>query len=365
MTGTTFHPRQVHFGGAVRQMQDVTFNRYLARSGHVLTEVVLLVLIPSLCLGACCLFDPDLSKGILSAPPKVPARLANPVADAVLIDEDRALTVQLHGQMRLWSFSQAAPLGEMQSHITDIRSVAYSKKQKLLAVVSWSGMLEVWNLDDPEHPKLTQNPMLGEIYDCQFTPDGTRLFTSGEFGQLILWDPQTLERLAVWESPGPRDEFRSLAVSSDGKYVLAGTFSGLIHVWDQQTGQHLRSHQICVPPDHADAIIGSIHFLPGDQEFIAASRNCGVGVWNVATGVRVRKFEGAITEFKGGAISPDGERYIAGTMEGQVITWNTATGQQIPPVQHHPGAVKCLLYSTDGRSLLTGDWNGRVLFHRN
>ena len=147
--------------------------------------------------------------------------------------------------------------------------------------------------------------------------------------------------------------------------MLAGTFSGLIHVWDQQTGQHLRSHQICVPPDHADAIIGSIHFLPGDQEFIAASRNCGVGVWNVATGVRVRKFEGAITEFKGGAISPDGERYIAGTMEGQVITWNTATGQQIPPVQHHPGAVKCLLYSTDGRSLLTGDWNGRVLFHRN
>ena len=326
---------------------------------------MLLVLIPSLCLGVCCLYDPDLSSSILSAPPKLPARLANPVAEAIRIDDDRALTVQLHGQMRLWSFSQAAPLGEMQSRLTDIRSVAYSEQQKLLAVTSWTGMLEVWNLDEPENPKLSQNPMVGEIYDCQFTPDGTRLFTAGEFGQLILWDPRTLERRAVWESSGARDELRSLAVSSNGKHVLAGAFSGQVHIWDQQTGQHLRSQQVCAPPSHSDAIITSIHFLPGDQEFIVTSRNCGVGVWNVETGASVRRLEGAITEFKGGAISPDGQRFIAGTMDGQVVTWNTATGQQIPPVQHHPSTVKCFLYSADGRSLLTGDWNGRVLFHRN
>ncbi|MDB5336000.1 MAG: repeat-like protein [Planctomycetaceae bacterium] len=333
-----------------------------------MTEVILIVLIPCLGLLACGLCDAELMKGLLAKPPGASQQLAVPVTDAVRIDHDTVLTVQLPGQIRLWKFGQTAPIGEMQSHISEISCVAYSAKQRLLALGSYNGQVEVWDLEHSESPEFIDTPIPGQVFDCQFTPDGQTLLTAGSAGQIVLWDARTLVRRETWEAPAPLEPVRSLAVSADGQFVLAGTFRGQVQVWDLAQGLHLRSHQISIPVQDGQndcASIDTVAFGTSDQEFIAGSRNEGAGIWNMTTGASVRRFEGVFADLRNGALSPDGSRFIAGTNGGQVITWNTVTGKRIGAVQRHRATVKCLLYSADGTAFLTGDWNGQILFHHN
>lgn len=355
----------VRWRSTAGRMRDIHSALWALRRGRVPTEVVLLVMVSGLCLGAFCLCDSELLKGLLAPASAFPPRLASPNTDVVRIDQDRALTVQIHGHMRVWSFSQSAQIAELQSHISDLSCAAYSTEQRLLAVGSMAGLLEIWDLSRSENPKVANAPDLGCVNKCQFTPDGKTLLTADHDGQIILWDSRTLVPRGIWVSPTPLEQYRSLAVSSDGKLALAGTSGACVQLWDLETGQCLRTHQIMPPsPDH-NATINSVIFLAGDREFIASSVNAGAGIWNVETGALVRRFAGECAGLKGGALSPDGCRFTAGLIDGQVVTWDTATGNRIGAVRQFPTTVKCLLYSADGTSLLTGDWNGEVQFHQN
>lgn len=338
-----------------------------ARLGRVLTEVALVILVPCACLVACGTWDADLASGLLSTPPKGSKQYSVPVTDAVRLDHDTALTVQLHGRLRLWSFSSSAPVGEIQSRISETCSSAYSAAQNLLAVGSFGGQIEIWDLNHPGRPVSTHDPELCMISDCQFTPDGKKLFTSSSSGHIIAWDPQTLARLETWRPPGPVQTVRTLAISADGKRLLAGMFAGQVQVWDLQTGRPLHNHQVAVQSadmPHGDLSIEYVSFGPRDREFIAASRGHGAGVWDIQTGACLRRFTGITNPLRTGASSPNGQRFAAGLTDGSVVTWDTASGRQIGAVLRHPSSVKTLLFQADGMALLAGDWDGQVYFHR-
>jgi len=338
-----------------------------ARLGRVLTEVALVILVPCACLVACGMWDADLASGLLSMPPKGSKQHSIPVTDAVRLNHDTALTLQLHGRLRLWSFSSSASVGEIQSHIPETCCAAYSPTQNLLAVGSFGGQIEIWDLNHSGRPVSMHAPKLCMICDCQFTPDGKKLFTSSSSGHINAWDPQTLARLETWRPPGPVQTVRTLAISADGHRLLAGMFSGRVQVWDLQTSRPLHTHQIAVPSadvPHGALSIEYVSFGPRDHEFIAASRAHGAGVWDIHTGASLRQFKGIASPLRTGATSPDGQRFAAGLTDGSVVTWDTTTGQQIGAVLRHPSSVKTLLFQGDGKALLAGDWDGQVYFHR-
>ena len=331
--------------------------------GRVTTEILLIVLVPSLTLGIFAWCDSDIAKSLLAVPHSQAPRISDPITDAVRIDDDKVLTTHLMGQMRLWSFSKRTPLGEVQSHVAPISCVAYEPRQNLLAVGSKIGQVEVWNIDRSEPLAVRTDPDLEHVNDCQFTPDGRTLMTAGEFGQLIEWDALTLTRRRAWSSTLASESIRTLAISADGKTMLAGKFLGLVQVWDLQRGHQIASHQVSVPVKHAESCIDAVKFISQDREFIAIVRGEGVGIWNVETGSLVRRFEGTFEHLKGGTLSPDGKRFVAGTRGGEIITWDTATGKLVGPVKQLRTTTKCMLHSADSRALLTGDWFGQVLFH--
>lgn len=330
------------------------------RIGRIALEIILITGLPCCCLGGYCLWDSEFAQWLTSAPSEVRSQLEFPVMSAVRIGRDQAITVEKHGHMRVWSFSQTKAVGEMHSWIADVSCMAYSPTQNLLALGSDSGELEVWDLDHPDSPTATQTPDLSAINQCQFTADGKRLLTASQSGKLFQWQSRTLKELDTLERSETRDHYRSLAISSEGHLALVGTSSGNVHVWDLANGQHLRSIQASRSVKFGN--IESLHFLPGDQEFVAASRDDGVDVWNVVTGRSVRHFAGPTADLKTGELSPDGQRFSAGMLDGRVLTWDTTTGHLIGFRRHDSASVNCLLYSADGQSLLTGDWNGRVEF---
>lgn len=343
-------------------MAEIRSTRSALRQGRILTEFLLVVLIPSLALSIWGLCDPNIAKSLRPVSP-ANSLITDPLTDSVRLGDDQVLTVQLSGQMRLWSFSRATQLSELQSNFTAVSCVAYSAKQRLLAVASKTGQLEMWNIDRSDPPLVTNDPDLQHINDCEFTPDGTTLVTAGELGQLIQWDAQTLTRRRTWDSGLATEAIRGLDISADGRTMLGGTFNGVVEVWDLERGERLHRHQVSVPKEHANACIDAVAFVSGEREFVATTRQQGAGIWDVQTGALVREFEGVFRNVKKGTLSPDGRHFVVATMGGEVITWGCATGRQVGTVKQFPTTVKCVLHSADGKILLTGDWNGQVLFH--
>ena len=336
---------------------------WLTRSGRIPIEIVLIVGIPCVFLLIWGLLDTDIKRSLIITPDGDPLLVSDPVYDAVQIDDDRVMTIQGQGKLRLWSFQQTAQVGELLSRMQDVRCVAYSASRQLLAVGSKTGRVEVWDLHHPEAPAMSNELSERMVTDCQFTPDGQSLLTAGDDGRLMLWDAKTLQRLHTWDSPAPIEAIRQLAISSEGHLALAGTDMGSVQVWDLKKGQQLRQHRVAGAHKYPSGIVVALSFISGNREFITATRMGGVAIWNVVTGDLIRQFAGEVTDLRTGALSPCGQHYFAGTQDGHVIRWSMATGQRVSERKRHPIGIRALLCSADGTSLLTGDFNGRVYFH--
>jgi WD40 repeat protein len=70
----------------------------------------------------------------------------------------------------------------------------------------------------------------GEVHGLAFVPANATIVSAGDDGTVRLWnlDPQSGDP-TVLTKPGER--FRSVAVSPDGKHIVAGAASGNIFVW--------------------------------------------------------------------------------------------------------------------------------------
>ncbi|MDB5336122.1 MAG: serine/threonine protein kinase with repeat [Planctomycetaceae bacterium] len=333
-----------------------------SRSGRAFTEVLLIVLVPCFSLMIWALCDSELKKSLLAGPNKDNLLSVNPVYDAVNMENDTVLTVQGQGQLRIWDLKKSVMLGEMQSHLSEVRCADYSPEQRLLAVGSAMGKLEIWDLEHPEMPVLSDDPTLQEVADCLFTPDGKVLLTSGEDGKLVLWNPRTLERLDALVSPDAPESIRSLNISADGNLVIGGTHSGLVQIWDLEQRKLLRTHRVAIQSRRPEAAVETVAFVGDGTNFVSATRNDGVAIWNIKTGACVLRFTGNVLGLRSGLLSHDGSTFTAGSEQGQIVIWDVATGNRIAAPLSRSSIIRSLACSADGKTLLSGDWNGRVQF---
>lgn len=165
--------------------------------------------------------------------------------------------------------------------------------------------------------KITLTHDLRVIQYVIFTPDSKQVITADESGVVYLWDVETGERKGELQADGV---ILSLAISPDGKYLVAGIEEGNVNVvWDLTTMTQVATL---------------------DQ----------IGATNIA-------------EF-----SPDGKWLATGGSESSVQLWHAGDGTFAPTenVFNTVGGLFAAKFSPDSAILSVGDSNGYVyLFDMN
>lgn len=331
------------------------------RCGQAITELLLIVLVPCLCLFVWSLFDPEIKQSLLAGADTESFGPRNPVYDMVKGDGDIVITVRSQGQLGFWDLSKSEFQGEIQSDLVEVRCGAYSTKQRLLVVGSAMGQLEMWDLDQPDQSATSTARQLNEITNCQFTPDGTLLITADAQGGLSFWEPRTLRRLQVAPGPNPGESMRSMQISGDGKCLLAGLVTGKVQVWDLESRSVTRVISVARTERRPASCVEGVAFLPDSREFVAATNSEGISVWNVETGELVRSCTEPLVGIRSGALSPDGKRFVSGADHGRLRIWDIATGLPIQSVaQTSPSIIRSVAFDNRGKMLLTGDCSGDV-----
>ena len=268
--------------------------------------------------------------------------------------------------VKLWDAATGVEILTLKGHTDAVRSVAFTPDGK--QILSWSGDMSwrggmLWSRDmlcawDKATGKETLAVTLkGRHTAAAFSADGKWIAAGSYDGMVKVWDVAAYkEKLTLntfeakkSDTSASRKDIRLMAFSPDGKQIVSGSDDGAVDVWDAATGKWTFGNQIRDDPAY------SIAFSP-DARLIAWGSNFGlVHVLDVTT--RKQRTFGHWTNnarVRSLVFSLDGQRIVSaggggnGHEPGEINVWDVATGKETLTLKGHTASVVSVAFSPDG-----------------
>ncbi|MDQ1307682.1 MAG: hypothetical protein QG671_3515 [Actinomycetota bacterium] len=202
----------------------------------------------------------------------------------------------------------------------------------------------IWHYSEP-----------GILWSAIFTPDSSKVITTGNDGLIKMWDASTGARLPEdpWEAfsrwcPDPPSDRPSIdaVVTADGSKVVSAGYG--VYLWSLPDGLPLqaygaRSHLMRRLTYHVAAA--------PDASWVAGSSKDGLEVWDTGTG-RLITTLGDAGPARFITVSADGRRLAAGRSDGEALVWDAT----------HDFALIARLGGQEGLAALAFSPNGELLY---
>ena len=203
----------------------------------------------------------------------------------------------------------------------------------------------------------------GPVFALRFSPDGSELFSGST-------DSKAPEKKGkVWEIPGGKekrtfDGARLLYLSRDAQLLAdVDRKKATARITDVATGTQRAA--LSGLPDYFQTLAFSpdnkIVAISGDVD---ESKTVVVGLWEIASGRKLREFSAWKSSVYALAFSPDGKELVTGSWDCSVRIWDPATGLEkatlSPPKNDEPGIVEQVAFSPDGRFIAASRHNMTV-----
>ncbi|KAG0703991.1 hypothetical protein DFH29DRAFT_1039962 [Suillus ampliporus] len=106
--------------------------------------------------------------------------------------------------------------------------------------------------------------------------------------------------------------------------------------------------------DHTNTVC-AVAVFPDRRRLVTNSLDKTLRLWDLKTGVVLKKMEGHRSEVWALAVSPDGQFIVSGDESGELISWHGESGEPLTqPIKAHSNRVWALEFSPGGTMLATG-----------
>lgn len=203
-----------------------------------------------------------------------------------------------------------------------------------------------------------------------FSPDGRRALVSGqrrtplELLRAQLWDVETGETLQrfAWLASSVTAANESVAFSPDGRQIVTVGGTEAI-LWDVAAGREVRRFA------RRAAAVNSVALSPDGRHLLAAGDDGVARLWDLGAG----RVAGQLAHKSNSvalvpdrtihalALSPDGH-WAATAGDKEVLLWDVATGHKLREWAWPDFGVHALAFSSDGRWLLAGGGDRALLW---
>jgi WD40 repeat protein len=277
-------------------------------------------------------------------------------------DGRRIVTGSVDDLARIWDARTGAIVGCPLEHRRPVNSVAFHPTRAQLLTRDGTGAVKAWALANEEDPRLVQRVNhTAPLGVMGFNgPVDALLIGGGQLdpsaGEAHVWELNTSrQRVMVL-----RDDFEILAVAFGPDGRIAATGSGLqtddpakrqgnVCVWDLATGRLLGQ------PNHVSAIVRAVAVSPDGRRVLAGYSDGTARLLEAATAQPVGADWSVSSPVREVAFSPDGLRAAVTCANGTARIWDSTTGRPIgPPLRHSNNQVIGATFSPDGRWLATG-----------
>ena len=222
---------------------------------------------------------------------------------------------------------------------------ALSPEGRTVAVTDEAGRLDVWNISGKRLKTLCETGPYGTT--PQWSPDGRRLYSSHAEG-VAIWDVMNAGEPRVLAGGHKSSEVRQIALSPDGKFVVAGWRGPVTICWDLETGRERWRTEYWGPIGiSADSRHVVKSYFSGRFEFLDAStgkEKSSFGPPLIACTLVARDSFTMSPDGDHMAVSSDGHVCMRDVRDGKELWWQTVSPRTSVP----------LAYSPDGHWLAAG-----------
>ncbi len=248
-----------------------------------------------------------------------------------------------------------------------VYDISFPKKQgKQLAVTLEDGTIFLLNWQTAqidEEFKFNEKEKTNTIdVIVSFSPDGQRLATASDKGQVKLWNLQGKLKKEVKEEQKHEGQINDISFSPDGKWLATASTDKTLGLWnvEQNEGNEFKKFR-----GHQD-VVNSVSFSPDGKYLVTASSDKTVRLWDL-DGNQLKKFTGHQdtvndVSFRSNE-NPNPELLVSASQDGTVRLWNLKRN----PIKN---SFTSLIFSSEGEPLATLSnesnaiiklWNGSEL----
>jgi WD40 repeat protein len=256
------------------------------------------------------------------------------------------------GTVRVWDTESGRSLHEIKGHetvpetnysLTGATGVVYSPDGSRLYSTGADGKIVVWDVKSGQ--ELGRGSADAAIYSLALTPDGSLLATSDANGLVKIWNISDGHQLDLKLSVNEKGT-RALRFNPTGDRVVTGGTDGTTRLWDLATGKLLISF-----PGHS-GFVQQVAFNHDGTRIYTVGQDMTVKVWDSRPGYEVALLPGGKPAF-----SPDGDKLALGHFDGSITILDGTTFQNLFVLKGHNDLIVNLEFSRDGRFLASSSYD--------
>ncbi len=226
--------------------------------------------------------------------------------------------------IRTWDVADQKCLDVLRGHRQEVWRLALLPDGKTLVSGGKDGAVCFWDTSVP-HPGQPRITFSDRVVAWRFAPDSRSLLTLNRQGQVARWSGSDFQQKEpLLEMGTPANSYISYqSFSPDGRYLAAGSFNGVLQIWD------VTRWQLYQQWTNGTGNVAPNNFTAEGNKLITWSGKDGLfHEWESATGRELWSWrmpgvwQGAL------ALSPDGQSCVSIGYEGEVTLKNLTDGNQ-------------------------------------
>ncbi|MEM7760538.1 MAG: hypothetical protein AAF298_20765, partial [Cyanobacteria bacterium P01_A01_bin.40] len=300
-------------------------------------------------------------------------------------NDDRLVQFQSQADNKLSSYS----------HPESVSNFSISADEKLLAIATVDGSINIWSQDGILQQTLTGHR--GEVADLKFIPqkhksDRYQIISTGVDKTVRIWqvfnryEEQATGIYSVTASPhadsyavadwdgkinfwrknadgtqklinswkAHDDTISEIKYSPDGKYIASASWDKTIKLWSVATEKLIATLQ-----GHQEGI-NSIIFSPDSQYLISGSEDKTIKLWDIINEPKlVKTLAGHTDSIKAVTVSFDSQLIATAGYDNTIKIW-TVEGELQQTIDAHNLAITSLAFTPESNILASGSWDNSV-----
>jgi WD40 repeat protein len=262
------------------------------------------------------------------------------------------------GDILLWNVSTGELLKTLIGHTSGATNTAFQPSGILLASASFDSKIKLWNLVTGECIN-TLTEHIDSIWSIAFNSCGTQL-VSGSFDTSIkIWNVQT--GLCLQTIPANSRAISAVIFSPDDRKIISASQDSTIQIWEViqldnwQCTRVLQGHQ---------NNIWSIALDSSGETLISSDLSGVLKIWDLESGQSLKTFCSVSTAFRSLAFHPTSNLLASSSEDGRIRLWDFSTDRCLRTILAHKMAVWQIAFSPEGDLLASCSMDGTVkLWH--
>jgi len=269
-----------------------------------------------------------------------------PINDVVISrNQAIAITASADATIGIWEFSTGTCLRRIKGHESFVNTVDISSDGEILASASADQTVKLWCVSTGKLMR-TLSGHLNYVQYAMFV-NKLDLVVSSDADSVRLWNFKTGK--LIHRIKFDMDSIGCIAQTLDENLLLIAN-QRLLHLWQVQPIEHIKSFDTCRDPIHA------VTFTPDGKHILTASSDNSVYNWRLKDWSLVRSFRAHSNTILDIAVTPDNTVGVTASADKTLKSWDLTANhiKESPRGQHRDSITKV---ATFGDQAISASWD--------